>query len=100
MYSTLLYFCAITDCIQRPIVFSALKETVIKEIFKSCSKKFEWDLFIADIHHLHSILFLYLCKKIIMKIELEIKDSKAAFFLELVKSFNFVKKVKIEKLEK
>ena len=35
-----------------------------------------------------------------MKIELEIKDSKAAFFLELVKSFNFVKKVKIEKLEK
>ncbi len=35
-----------------------------------------------------------------MKIEIEIKDSKAEFFLELVKSFNFVKKVKVEKIEK
>jgi type IV secretory pathway VirB3-like protein len=38
--------------------------------------------------------FLYLCVHIIiyqMKILLEIKDSKAAFFMELLKSFSFVK---------
>ena len=31
-----------------------------------------------------------------MKITLDIKNSKAEFFIELVKSFNFVKKVEIE----
>ncbi len=32
-----------------------------------------------------------------MKVVLEVKDSKAAFFMELVKNFSFIKKVEVEK---
>jgi DNA-binding Xre family transcriptional regulator len=32
-----------------------------------------------------------------MKVVLDIKDNKATFFMELVKNFNFIKKIEIEK---
>lgn len=43
----------------------------------------------------HCYLYLYISSAIIMKLLLDIKDSKAEFMMELLSSFSFVKAEKL-----